>query len=263
MPKAAKASKKSNAPAPYAKKSSKPQNPLFEKSPRNYGVGNAVQPKRNLSRMVKWPKYVRMQRQRRVLYQRLKVPPTVAQFTNTLDKNTAMELFKLLNKYRPESSTEKKTRLSTEAQSRAAGSSARDTKKPVVVKFGINHVTELVEKREARLVVIAHDVDPIELVLWLPALCRKCGVPYCIVKSKSRLGEVVHQKTATALAVTGVRNEDSGAFAKLVDSIKANFNERYEDLRKRWGGGIMGIKSQHKEEKKAKAIAAEERKRIQ
>lgn len=38
--------------------------------------------------------------------------------------------------------------------------------------------------------VIAHDVDPIELVVWLPALCRKMEIPYCIVKGKARLGAV-------------------------------------------------------------------------
>jgi hypothetical protein len=36
---------------------------------------------------VKWPKYVRIQRQRRVLNQRLRVPPALNQFTKTLDKN--------------------------------------------------------------------------------------------------------------------------------------------------------------------------------
>ncbi len=34
--------------------------------------------------------------------------------------------------------------------------------------------------------VIAHDVNPIELVVWLPALCRKMGIPYCIMKGKVR-----------------------------------------------------------------------------
>ena len=58
------------------------------------------------------------------------------------------------------------------------------------------------------MVVIAHDVDPIELVIWLPQLCRKQNVPYVIVKSKSRLGKLVHQKTATCLALTEVRKED-------------------------------------------------------
>lgn len=57
-----------------------------------------------------------------------------------------------------------------------------EKKKPVVVKYGLNHVTQLVESGDAQLVVIAHDVDPIELVLWLPALCKKQGIPYCIVK---------------------------------------------------------------------------------
>lgn len=57
-----------------------------------------------------------------------------------------------------------------------------EKKKPLVVKFGLNHVTTLVESGKAQLVVIAHDVDPIELVVWLPALCKKMGVPYCIVK---------------------------------------------------------------------------------
>ncbi len=64
------------------------------------GVGAAPQPKRDLHRFVKWPKYVRIQRQRRVLNQRLKVPPALNRFTKTLDKNTAQTLFKLLLKYR-------------------------------------------------------------------------------------------------------------------------------------------------------------------
>ncbi|KAG2191279.1 hypothetical protein INT46_002418, partial [Mucor plumbeus] len=40
----------------------------------------------------------------------------------------------------------------------------------------------MIEAKKAQLVLIADDVDPIELVLWLPALCRKMGIPYAIVK---------------------------------------------------------------------------------
>lgn len=53
-----------------------------------------------------------------------------------------------------------------------------------MLKFGLKHVTTLIEEQKASLVVIAHDVNPIELVVWLPALCRKMGIPYCIIKSK-------------------------------------------------------------------------------
>ena len=31
-------------------------NPLFEKRPKNFGIGQDIQPKRDLSRFVKWPK---------------------------------------------------------------------------------------------------------------------------------------------------------------------------------------------------------------
>uniref|UniRef100_A0A915CR05 60S ribosomal protein L7a n=1 Tax=Ditylenchus dipsaci TaxID=166011 RepID=A0A915CR05_9BILA len=44
----------------------------------------------------------RLQRQRAVLLKRLKVPPPVHQFHSTLDKPTAVKLFSLLDKYRPE-----------------------------------------------------------------------------------------------------------------------------------------------------------------
>jgi large subunit ribosomal protein L7Ae len=63
-------------------------NPLIEKRPRNFGIGGNIQPKRDLTRFVKWPKYIRLQRQKQVLYQRLKVPPSINQFTQTLDKQT-------------------------------------------------------------------------------------------------------------------------------------------------------------------------------
>lgn len=53
----------------------KPKNPLFEPSPKTFGVGNIPKPVKDLTRFVKWPKYIRTQRQLRVLRIRLKVPP--------------------------------------------------------------------------------------------------------------------------------------------------------------------------------------------
>jgi large subunit ribosomal protein L7Ae len=146
-----------------------------------------------LTRFVKWPEYVRLQRQKVILNKRLKVPPAIAQFGQTLDKNTATQLFQLLNKYKPESKQEKKARLLSEAESREKKgdkATTSDSKKPVYAKYGLNHVVALVESKKAKFVVIADDVEPIELVVFLPALCRKMGVPYVIVKGKSRLGLV-------------------------------------------------------------------------
>ena len=57
-----------------------------------------------------------------------------------------------------------------------------------MVKYGLNHVVSLVEAKKAAFVAIADDVDPIELVVFLPALCRKMGVPYVIVKVSALFG---------------------------------------------------------------------------
>lgn len=248
------------APAPFASKSKSsvsPKNPLFESTPKNFGIGQSMQPQRNLSRFVKWPAYIRLQRQKKILSLRLKVPPAIAQFHNTLDKNTAAQALKLFNKYRPETAVDKKERLTREAAAIAEGKTARDASpKPVVVKYGLNHVVSLIENKKAKLVLIANDVDPIELVVFLPALCKKMGVPYAIVKGKARLGTLVHKKTSSVAALTEVNSSDEGELAKLVSTINANYIEKYEDNRRHWGGGVMGSKSNDKRAKQQKIAAA-------
>ncbi|CCK70378.1 60S ribosomal protein eL8 KNAG_0E01110 [Huiozyma naganishii CBS 8797] len=248
------------APAPFSSKSTKStkaKNPLVNATPKNFGIGQAIQPSRNLSRYVKWPEYVRLQRQKKILSLRLKVPPTIAQFQYTLDRNSAAETFKLFNKYRPETAAEKKERLTKEAAAIAEGKTREEASpKPFVVKYGLNHVVSLVENKKAKLVLIANDVDPIELVIFLPALCKKMGVPYAIVKGKARLGTLVNQKTSAVAALTEVRLEDESELAKLISTVNANFSEKYDDVKKHWGGGVMGNKAQAKIARKAKAAGS-------
>jgi len=225
---------------------------LFIKDERDFRIGRDIQPKRDLSRFVKWPRYVRLQRQRAILKKRLKVPHAIHQFATTLDKNTADLVFRLLARYRPESKEQKKKRLYEAAKEKVddekgAKKDGQEKKspseKPVLLKYGINHVTTLIEQKKAKLVVIAHDVDPIEIVVWLPALCRKMDVPYCIVKSKSRLGQFVHKKTATAVALTEVKRDDMAKLEQVVNSVRPKYNDLVSV--RGWGGGVMGIKAQH------------------
>jgi large subunit ribosomal protein L7Ae len=236
-------------------------NPLFEKRTKDFGIGGDIQPKRDLSRFVKWPKYIRLQRQKAVLQTRLKVPPPVNQFSSTLDKQTATQLFKLLDKYRPEDKQAKKERLRARAVAKAEGKEDAPTKRAPVVRHGINTVTTLVEKKKAQLVIIANDVDPLELVLFLPALCRKMGVPYCIVKNKARLGRVARRKTTACMAITSVESADRSALNKLTEAVSTNYNERADEIRKHWGGGSLGNKSAAKLAKIEKAKQRELEKR--
>merc|ERR1712021_278585 len=181
----------------------------------------------------------------------------INQFHTCLEKQTATQLFKLMDSYRPETKQERKERLKARAEARADGKEDKPTKKKAVVHHGANTITTLVEKKKAQLVVIANDVDPIELVLFLPALCRKMGVPYCIVKNKARLGRVVRRKTTTCLAITNVESSDRGALNKLVESVRTNYNERAEEIKKHWGGSTLGSKSSARINKARKAEAKE------
>jgi large subunit ribosomal protein L7Ae len=222
---------------------------LFKKEPRVFRIGRDIRPQRDLSRFVRWPRYIRIQRQKSILNKRLKVPPALHQFTKTVQGSQAKELFRLLGAYRPESDADKKKRLGDKAQAEAKEEGSSKTgKKPVALKYGLNHITTLVEQKKASLVVIANDVDPIELVVWLPALCRKLDVPYCIVKNKARLGHLVHKKTSSVVALTEVKKEHQQAFQNLVQTLRVVYNDNVA-ARSEWGGGVMGAKFQSKKRK--------------
>lgn len=74
----------------------------------------------------------------------------------------ATQLFKLLEKYRPETELQKKERLKARAEAKVAKKADTPTKRPNVLRAGTNTVTKLVEQKKAQLVIIAHDVEPLE-----------------------------------------------------------------------------------------------------
>ena len=190
---------------------------------------------------------------------RLRMPPALNEFNLTLDKGTATNMFRLLSKMKPEEKKARKARRVAQAkallEARQQKKALPAPEKPIVVKYGLNHITKLVETNKAKFVAIAHDVEPVELVVWLPALCRKKNVPYCIVKGKSRLGKLVHHKTATAVAVTAVRKEDQNEFNELCKSVKAAFNDN-DHAHKLWSTPVLGIKRRQYEAKVAKRVKA-------
>jgi large subunit ribosomal protein L7Ae len=131
-----------------AKRATRAKNPLFEKNPKNFRIGGDIQPKRDLTRFVRWPRYILLQRQKRVLLQRLKVPPVINQFRTPLDRNQQQGLLKFLKKYTPETKKEKSERLKKAAENKVQDKKQKDGKKPYALKFGLNHITTLVEQKE-------------------------------------------------------------------------------------------------------------------
>merc|ERR1712002_559252 len=244
------------------KTSGKEQNPLFIPRPRDTGKAKRPWAKRDLTKFTKWPKYIIMQRQKSLLLQRLKVPPALHQFHRTMamDSHQAREVLQLLHKYRPETKSGKAIRMKKEAADQVAGKDTVQAKRPRHLCQDINRVVTSVCQKKAKLVVMAHDVDPIEIIAYLPALCRKMGVPYCILKSKARLGALVRMKTCTAVCLNDVDAADKGTLTKVIESVKENFNDRYDDIRKTWGGGNLSAKAVALKTKIENAKIAEQKK---
>lgn len=86
------------------------------------------------------------------------------------------------------------------------------------------------------------------------------GIPYAIVNNKGVLGQLVHQKKAAVVALTTVRAKDQAAFDKVVETANAKFAANV-DSRRKWGGGLMGLKTQKRLEKRERMVQAELAKR--
>jgi large subunit ribosomal protein L7Ae len=81
-------------------------------------------------------------------------------------------------------------------------------------------------------------------------------VPYVIVKGKSRLGSLVHKKTAAVVAVTNVNKEDTKDLSTLTQAAVEQYNKNPE-IRKAWGGQKLGPKAVQRNRLREKAIAKE------
>jgi large subunit ribosomal protein L7Ae len=93
---------------------------------------------------------------------------------------------------------------------------ARETGK---IKKGTNETTKVVESGFAKLVYIATDVDPPEIVAHLPLLCEEKNVPYIYVKGKSVLGMVVGIHVDCAAAAIVNEGETKKELGQLVSKL--------------------------------------------
>jgi len=240
-----------------APKGNKSMPSKYVSRPKDFGVGRDTPYKRDISRFMRWPEFVTLQRKKRVLERRMKVPPALNQFRQTLDRSTRTNLLKLLSKYKPETPKARKARIAAAAAAKSADKKkAVTTKAPIAITTGLQEVTRAIEKGTARLVVIANNVDPIELVLWLPTLCRAQKVPYAIVKDKARLGEVTGMKTTAVAAIKSVHAEDEAELASLIKSVKARFNARADAIKKKSGGLQMSLRSAARLRKHGRVISS-------
>jgi len=56
------------------------------------------------------------------------------------------------------------------------------------VKKGTNEVTKVIERAQAKFVVMAEDVNPPEIMMHIPYLCREKQIPFAYVPRRRELG---------------------------------------------------------------------------
>lgn len=102
------------------------------------------------------------------------------------------------------------------------------------IRKGANEVTKSVEQGLASLVVIAGDVDPEEVVIHIPKLCKQKKIPYTFVPSKTDLGKSI----GLTVPCTAIAVENAGSAEHNLKDIIAK---------------VTGISAPEKKEQKAAA----------
>ncbi len=94
---------------------------------------------------------------------------------------------------------------------------ARDSGK---IRKGTNEATKAIERGKAKLVVIAEDVEPPEIVAHLPPLCEEKGAPYVYVPSKNELGSAAGIDVPSAAIAIAELGGAEDAVKSIVSQIK-------------------------------------------
>jgi len=88
------------------------------------------------------------------------------------------------------------------------------------IRKGTNEVTKSVERGEAKLVVIAADVNPPEIVMHLPILCGEKSIPHIFVESKAELGAAAGLPVGTSAVAVANAGDAARKLNEFVDVLK-------------------------------------------
>lgn len=95
------------------------------------------------------------------------------------------------------------------------------------VRKGTNETTKAIERGIGKLIVIAEDVQPPEVVAHIPIICEERNTPYIFVPSKQQLGESLGIEVGSAAATI----VDAGEGQHIVDQVigtLANIKDKKE-----------------------------------
>jgi large subunit ribosomal protein L7Ae len=88
------------------------------------------------------------------------------------------------------------------------------------IRKGTNEATKSIERGRAKLVLIAENVEPPEIVAHMPLLCDERKAPYVFVPEKQRIGQAVGLGVGSAAAAIEEAGEAEELVAEIVSKLK-------------------------------------------
>ena len=89
------------------------------------------------------------------------------------------------------------------------------------LKKGTNEVTKAIERGNAKLVLVAQDINPKEIIMHIPALCEEKGIPFIPVPKREELGESAGLTIPTAAVAIIQEGEAKQVLKELISKLKS------------------------------------------
>lgn len=93
-------------------------------------------------------------------------------------------------------------------------------KKSGKIKKGTNEVTKAIERGTAKLVIIAKDINPKEIIMHFPPLCQEKAIPLVVVSSKEELGAAAGLPISTGAVAIIQEGDARTAIKDIISKLK-------------------------------------------
>ena len=90
------------------------------------------------------------------------------------------------------------------------------------IRKGMNECTKSIERGQAKIVLMAEDVSPPEILYHVPLLCEEKKIPYGYLSSKKNLGKAVNINVgSSAIAIENVGSGNEGILNDIIKQLEA------------------------------------------
>ena len=93
-------------------------------------------------------------------------------------------------------------------------------KKTGKIKKGTNETTKAIERQTAKLVVVAKDTNPQEIIMHIPMLCDEKSALCVIVPSREDLGAAAGLTVATSCVAITQEGDAKAAIKEITEKTK-------------------------------------------